>query len=261
MFDFLSAVVLGIVEGVTEFLPVSSTGHLILVGEWFSLAPGFAETFDIVIQLGAICAVLILFRRRLWPFGGCQAASAAFGTWKKTLVAVVPALALGALFGDWIQGHLFSVETVAVALIVGGVLLIVSEKMPKREGAANVEGMSYRTAFLVGIAQCLALVPGTSRSAATIIGALFLGVSRVAAVEFSFFLAVPTIAAASGYALLKGVSGMGFHEALVLATGFVVSFLVAWAVIRVFMKYVQTRDLVPFGYYRILVGILILSIM
>jgi len=254
MFDFISAVILGIVEGVTEFLPISSTGHLIIVGEWLTLRPGFSEMFDVVIQLGAILSVIVVFWRKLWPV------STHFGTWKRVVVAVFPALVIGALAGSALQAALFNPVVVAVALIVGGVLLIVSERIKKSETIVSVSDMTYRTAFFIGLIQCLAMIPGTSRSAATIIGALFLGASRSVAVEFSFFLAIPTMFAASAYSLLKDGASLGAHDATVLATGFLVSFVVAWAVIRLFLKYVQTRDLAPFGYYRILVGILILGL-
>ncbi|MFA6158423.1 MAG: undecaprenyl-diphosphate phosphatase [Candidatus Paceibacterota bacterium] len=252
MFDFVHAALLGIVEGVTEFLPISSTGHLIIVGRWLPLDPALSATFDIVIQLGAILAVVIVFWGKLWPI------SKAWGTWKKIVVAVLPALVLGALFGSKIQEALFNPAVVAVALIVGGVLLIISERMKKTETIHSVPGMTYGTALSIGLIQCLALIPGTSRSAATIIGALFLGASRTVAVEFSFFLAIPTMFAASAYSLLKGGAHLGSHDAAVLAVGFAVSFLVAWIVIRMFLKYVQHRSLVPFGYYRIIVGVLVL---
>lgn len=254
MHDLLSAIALGVVEGVTEFLPISSTGHLILVNQWFAFEPGFTELFNVVIQLGAILAVVALYWKRLWP-----AAPGALGIWKKAAVAVVPALAAGFFFGDFVEEALFNPVTVAVALLVGGILLIVSERMGKRESIATVADMSYKTAFAIGLIQCLALVPGTSRSAATIVGALFLGASRVAAAEFSFFLAIPTMAAASGYSLLKGGAGMTGHQALVLAVGFAVSFLVAWAVIKAFMRFIQTRTFAPFGYYRIAAGALVLA--
>jgi undecaprenyl-diphosphatase len=252
MFDFISAILLGVVEGVTEFLPISSTGHLIIIGKWLTLRPGFSETFDVVIQLGAILAVLIVFWGRLWPL------SKTFGTWKKIMVAVIPALVLGALFGGKIRESLFNPTVVAIALIVGGILLIISERIKKREVISSVSDMSYGKALSIGLIQCLALVPGTSRSAATIIGALFLGVSRSAAVEFSFFLAIPTMFAASAYSLVKGGPSIGLHDALVLATGFITAFMVAWIVIRLFLAYIKDRDLTPFGYYRILIGIIVL---
>lgn len=253
MFDFISAVLLGVVEGVTEFLPISSTGHLIIIGKWLPLSPGFAETFDVVIQLGAILAVLIVFWGRLWPL------SKTLGTWKKILAAVTPALVLGALFGGAIRDLLFDPTVVAIALIVGGILLIVSERIKKREVVVSVSDMGYGKALSIGLIQCLALVPGTSRSAATIIGALFLGVSRSVAVEFSFFLAIPTMFAASAYSLVKGAPSISLHDAFVLATGFITAFLVAWVVIRLFLAYIKDRDLTPFGYYRILMGIIVLS--
>jgi undecaprenyl-diphosphatase len=252
MFDFISAVILGIVEGITEFLPISSTGHLIIIGKWLTLRPEFSEIFDVVIQLGAILAVVVVFWKRLWP------SAETVGIWKRIFIAVIPALALGALFGDTIRDMLFNPTVVAISLIVGGVLLIISERIKKREVVPAVSAMSYKTALSIGLIQCLSLVPGTSRSAATIVGALFLGVSRSAAVEFSFFLAIPTMFAASAYSLVKGGASLDLHDGLVLLTGSLVSFLVAWLVIRLFLVYVRDRDLAPFGYYRILVGLAVL---
>jgi undecaprenyl-diphosphatase len=262
MIDFIHAGILGIVEGITEFLPVSSTGHLILLNTWFSFEQSFTEIFDVVIQLGAVLAVVMVFWKKLLPLergeGGSWAISPVFGTWKKIAVAVTPALVLGALFGGAIKDFLFNPTVVAIALIVGGVLLVISEKMSVSEKVTEVSQVGYGTAFLIGLMQCLALVPGTSRSAATIIGAMFLGVSRSAAVEFSFFLALPTMLAASAYSLFKGGASVSTHEFLVLSFGFVVSFAVAWAVIRMFLRYVQNKSLTPFGYYRIALGALVL---
>lgn len=187
--DIIKAVILGLVEGFTEFLPISSTGHLIIVNKWLSFAPSFTAMFDVVIQLGAILAVIIVFWKKLWPFTKDKAERAdVLGIWYKTILAVVPALVFGALFGSIIEEKLFNPMVVAVALIVGGIILIlVDKKETPNSTVLSVKDISYRTAFCIGLFQCLAMVPGTSRAAATIIGAMLLGASRVVAVEFSFF--------------------------------------------------------------------------
>jgi len=262
VFDYVAAVILGIVEGITEFLPVSSTGHLILVNQWVKLGGGesFEKMFDVVIQMGAILAVVIFFWNRLWPFGKSSQSESrsVWDTWFKVAVATVPAVIIGATVGKKVQELLFNPIVVACALVVWGGALIVIEKISKREKMPTVAQIGFSTAFLIGIIQCLAMVPGTSRSAATIIGAMILGASRLAAAEFSFFLAIPTLCAASVYSLYKYGAAMDTHLAIVLAIGFVVSFLVAYAVIRAFMKFIQRRNFIPFGYYRIALGALVL---
>ncbi len=261
MSDFINAVILGIVEGLTEFLPVSSTGHLIIVSEFINFTGDFAKMFDIVIQMGAILAVVVYFWERLIPFGRRKTVSekaATWDIWKKTIVGVFPAIVLGAILGDYIEEKLFNPLTVAVTLLVGGIILIIIESRKVRVKFNSIAQLSYQTAFFIGLIQCLAMIPGTSRSAATIIGAILLGSSRVAAAEFSFFLAIPTLFAASGYSLLK--SGMALNTAQIqgLIIGFVVSFLVAWLVIAGFMKYITRKDFKLFGYYRIFLGVFIL---
>jgi undecaprenyl-diphosphatase len=261
---FLQAVILGIVEGITEFLPISSTGHLIIVNRFINFQGEFAELFDIVIQLGAILSVVIYFWKRLVPFGGAKSAAEkaeVWTTWYKTIVAVLPALVLGALFEHTIKEHLFTPGVVAGALVVGGVLLIYIEGRHKTPTTNSVGQMTYRTALLVGCIQCLAMVPGTSRSAATIIGAMLLGASRATATEFSFFLAIPTMVAASGYSLLKHGASLSVLQWEVLAVGFVVSFFVAWAVIAFLMNYIRKHDFKPFGWYRIALGVVVIALM
>jgi undecaprenyl-diphosphatase len=265
MIDILHAGILGIVEGVTEFLPISSTGHLIIVNQWIAFGPELTNMFDVVIQLGAILAVVVYFWNRLWPFQSDKAAQmTSIGVWKKTLVAVIPALVLGKIFGDSIEEKLFNPTTVAFALIVGGLLLILIEKRKPTEKTGSLTSigqMTYTTAILIGLAQCLAMIPGTSRAAATIVGGMFLGATRTVSTEFSFFLAIPTMAAASGYTLLKHYSALNAANIGVLATGFIVSFLVAWAVIAVFMKYIQKHDFALFGWYRIALGAVVLALL
>jgi len=257
--EIAKAIVLGIVEGVTEFLPVSSTGHLILVNQWISFSKSFTEMFDIVIQLGAILAVAVYFRKRLWPFGKDQADNKrTFDIWKKTLIGVIPAIILGALFGKMIEAKLFNPWTVAIALIIGGVILIYIERNRPVFRFNSVAEIPLLTAFYIGAIQCLSMIPGTSRSGATIVGALLLGASRAAAVEFSFFLAIPTMIAASGYSLLKHGLVMSGTEFTVLVAGFIVAFVTALLVIKVFMEYIQRHDFRSFGYYRIALGLLII---
>ena len=257
MFDFLAAVVLGIVEGVTEFLPISSTGHLILVNQFIDFSnPSFSKMFEVVIQLGAILSVVIFFWDKLWPFGAHKPLDAklvVWQTWFKTVIAVLPALVIGALFSDRIH-QLFDPRVVAFSLVVWGVVLILIERR-KREGTVDaISKLSYMTALYIGLIQCLAMIPGTSRSAATIIGAMLLGSTRVVAAEFSFFLAIPTMAAASAYSLFKYGAKMSGHDAAVLAVGFVVSFVVAYGVIAFLMKFIQRHNFIPFGIYRIILG-------
>lgn len=195
MTDFISALILGIVEGITEFLPISSTGHLIIVNRFVGFTGQFANMFDVVIQLGAILSVVVYFRKRLIPIGHNKSSvnQGIFDLWKKTLVGVIPALGLGYLFGDYIHELLFNTTVVSIALIIGGLFLIYVENKKTSIRISSMRQMSYKTAFLIGLIQCLAMVPGTSRSAATIIGAMLLGSTRVVAAEFSFFLAIPTM--------------------------------------------------------------------
>jgi undecaprenyl-diphosphatase len=261
MDQYVAAIILGIVEGLTEFLPISSTGHLILVNRFVDFTGGFAETFDIVIQVGAILSVIVFFRHRLWPAGGwgTEEGRAVLDLWKKTIAGVVPALIIGGLLGKHIQKLLFNPLTVALALLAGGIILILIERRHKTASINTISRMSYRTAFCIGLIQCLAMIPGTSRSAATIIGAMLLGASRVVAAEFSFFLAIPTLIAASCYALIKHPVSFGGDQFLLLSVGFVVSFLVALVVIAGLMRYITRRDFQPFGYYRIVLGVLVLT--
>lgn len=260
MSDILKAIILGVVEGLTEFLPVSSTGHLIIVNRWISFGEGFTEMFDVVIQLGAILAVVVYFWKTLVPFGKeREERREVFGLWVRVFVALVPALFFGALFGDWIEERLFGPFTVALALIAGGIALILIERKKMGEKIVSMKDMSYSVSFGIGLAQCLAMVPGTSRSAATILGAMFLGATRSVAARFSFFLAIPTMAAASAYALMKHGTMMSAWDVAVLATGFITSFLVAWAAIAFLIHYIQKNDLKPFGYYRIVLGLAVLA--
>lgn len=258
-FLFLKAFILGVVEGITEFLPISSTGHLIIVNQWISFDSSFTKLFDVVIQLGAILAVLVFFSKELCVF--CkekEKRSEVIALWKKLFIGVLPAIVLGALFASKIEERLFNPMTVAVMLILGGVALIFIEKRKHEEEFLSIKSLNTKTVLLIGLFQCLAMIPGTSRSAATILGALLLGTSRVVAVEFSFFLAIPTMIAAAGYDLLKHWYGLSSLHLALLATGFLTAFLVAYLVISVFMKFIRKHSLASFGYYRLVLGLLIL---
>ncbi len=261
MNDIIKAIILGVVEGLTEFLPVSSTGHLIIANEFVNFRGGFAKMFDVVIQLGAILSVLVYFWDKLFPFDRNKTASEQLETWdiwKKTIVGVLPALVIGAVFGEYIEEKLFNPVTVAVVLLVGGIVLIGIEHRRPRNKMNSIVQLSYPTVILIGFIQCLAMIPGTSRSAATIIGAMLLGASRVVAAEFSFFLAIPTLFAASAYYLIKTGVLLTMVQVQTLVVGFGVSFLVAWIVIAGFMKFITKKDFKFFGYYRIVLGVAIL---
>lgn len=262
MNDFVNSIILGIVEGVTEFLPISSTGHLIIVNRFIDFTGKFANTFDVVIQLGAILSVVVYFWKRLFPFGAHvtpEQRKQIFTIWFKAAAGVIPALMLGSVFGSIIEEKLFNPITVSIALVVGGIVMIYLENRKRDSKINSISELTYKTAFAIGFIQCLAMIPGTSRSAATIIGAMFLGASRLVAAEFSFFLAIPTMVAASAYSLLKAGGNLSQHEIGLLVTGFIVSFIVALAVIAVFMRYITRHDFKPFAYYRIALGIAVLG--
>jgi undecaprenyl-diphosphatase len=261
MNDFINAIILGIVEGFTEFLPISSTGHLILVNNFIGFSGSFAHMFEVVIQLGAILAVVIYFWKRLLPFGISRSATEKAATWTlwwKTLVGVIPALIIGGIAGKYIEDKLFNPYVVSIALLVGGVFLLWIEQNPHISKINSISELNFKTAFYIGLIQCLAMIPGTSRSAATIIGAMLLGSSRIVAVEFSFFLAIPTMVAATGYSIIKSGLHLSAREIMLTGTGFFVSFLVAWIVIAAFMKFISHRDFKLFGYYRIILGTIVL---
>lgn len=257
MIEILKAVALGIIEGITEFLPISSTGHLILANQFISFSESFTQKFDVIIQLGAILAVVLVYRNKLIP-NRENPLKASISLWLKIIVAVIPALFIGALFHHQIETILFNPITVSIALVFWGIVLIVLESVQFKSRFNSIEAMGYGTALIIGFVQCLAMIPGTSRSAATIIGALVLGASRLVAVEFSFFLAIPTLVAASAYSMYKIGFDISSAELLVLAVGFVTSFLVAWGVIRFLLNYIAHRDFKLFGYYRIILGGIVL---
>ena len=268
MLEFLKVILLGIVEGITEWLPISSTGHLILVDEFVKLqvSPAFMEMFNVVIQLGAIMAVVVLYFDKLNPFSAKKAKKQKLLTiqlWVKVVIACIPAAVLGLLFDDWMEEHFHNYIVVSIMLIVYGVLFILVENWNKnnKPEVTRLPQLSVKTAFLIGVFQVLSLIPGTSRSGATIIGALLLGVSREVAAEFTFFLAIPVMFGASGLKLLKFfVEGGGFvgMEFALLIVGCVVSFFVSIIAIKFLMGYIKKNDFKVFGYYRIVLGVLVL---
>jgi undecaprenyl-diphosphatase len=255
----LKAAVLGLVEGATEFIPVSSTGHLIVVSDWLGLVDERAKTFDIFIQLGAILAVVWVFRRRLGR--SLLAARHDPGSRRflgNLIIAFLPAAIVGFIAHDWIKSQLFHPAVVAVALVVGGILILLVERWAPPSKIEDVYAVPPRTALGIGLAQVLSLIPGTSRSGATIVGGYALGLTRVAATEFSFFLAIPVMLAATMYDLLKGWSVLAPSDAPVFAVGFIVSFVSAMVVVRAFLSYISHHSFGVFAWYRIVFGAVLL---
>ena len=268
--ELLKAVLFGIVEGVTEWLPISSTGHLILLNEFITLnvSDEFRSMFDVVIQLGAILAVIVLFFHKLNPFSPTKSEGEKKQTWQlwfKVIAAIIPSGIVGVLFDDWMEAHFHNATVVSIALIVYGVAFILVERRnARRVGGKTVEdvyAIDYKIALLIGCFQCLSLIPGTSRSGSTILGAILIGVGRSAGAEFSFFMAIPTMLGASAIKglkfLLSGVSATG-TEIGVLIVGCVVSFVVSLLVIRGLMEYVRKHSFSAFGVYRIILGVVVL---
>ena len=269
MLEMLKVILLGIVEGITEWLPISSTGHLILVDEFVKLgaSEAFKEMFNVVVQLGAIMAVVVLYFNKLNPFSKKKSRKQKKQTidlWVKVVVACIPAGVLGILFDDWMEEHLHNYVVVALMLIIYGVLFIVVENWNKKSTprVTKLSEVSYQTALAIGAFQVLSLIPGTSRSGATIVGALVIGVSRYVAAEFTFFLAIPVMFGASGIKILKFLAdGGGFTgmEATMLIVGCLVAFFVSVFAIKFLMGYIKKNDFKVFGYYRIVLGILVLG--
>ena len=283
--ELLKAVLFGIVEGVTEWLPISSTGHLILLDEFITLnmSDAFKSMFDVVIQLGAILAVMVLFFHKLNPFSPGKSEGEKKQTWQlwfKVIVSIIPSGIVGVLFDDWMDAHLHNGIVVSIALIVYGIAFILVEnrnnrgkfeKVSTKDGVTvsrlkenrveNVFDITYKTALIIGLFQCLSLIPGTSRSGSTILGAILIGVGRSAGAEFSFFMAIPTMLGASAIKILKfllsGVSATG-TEVGVLVVGCIVSFIVSLLVIKGLMQYVRSHSFSAFGVYRIVLGIIVL---
>ena len=262
----LKTVLLGIVEGITEWLPVSSTGHMILVDEFIKLnmTPEFMEMFFVVIQLGAIMAVVCLFWDKLFPFefkGGFKVKNDTMNLWFKIVVACLPAAVIGLLFDDWLDEHFYNYQTVALMLIIYGILFIIVENYNKgrRSVINDLSQITYKFALMVGVFQLLALIPGTSRSGATIIGAILIGASRYVASEFTFFLAIPVMLGASLLKILKFGFVFTSAEAIILGTGTLVAFFVSILAIKFLMGYIKKHDFKVFGWYRIVLGIIVLA--
>jgi undecaprenyl-diphosphatase len=266
LIELLKAALLGIVEGITEWLPISSTGHMILVDEFIQLSARdeFKEMFFVVIQLGAIMAVILLYFHKLNPFSPSKTRQEKLDTmsiWYKVIIGVIPAGVIGVLFDDWINAHFYNYITVAITLIVYGILFIVIENrnQGKESKIKNFSELSYKTAFLIGVFQVLSLIPGTSRSGATILGAILLGTSRYVAAEYSFFLSIPIMFGASALKLWK----FGFHftgtEVAILLTGMVAAFVVSLIAIRFLIRYIKNNDFKVFGWYRIVLGTLVIG--
>lgn len=283
IFDLFKVLILGIVEGLTEFLPISSTGHLILFGKFIELSPKeFSNAFFVIIQLGAILSVLYLYFNDLNPIGkykiqekvGDKYKSLSLkDKWKlrdmptmrllaKIIIGFLPAAVLGFLFDDLIDKYLFNEVTVSIALIFYGIIIILMEKKNKDSNFKynDLDGISLKTAFFIGVFQCLAMVPGTSRSAATIIGAMLLGCSRTSAAKFSFYLAIPTMLGATALKVIKIGISFSLWQWFLIIVGGIVSYIVALIVIKKFLSYIRNNDFTYFGIYRIILGILVLFI-
>ena len=256
----VKAAIMGVVEGLTEFLPISSTGHLILAGSLLGFDDAKAKVFDIAIQTGAIFAVILVYWQKI------RATLVALPTQRQAqrfvlnvLIGFLPAVVLGLLFGKAIKAHLFTPVVVASTFIIGGFIILWAERRsPAATRIQSVDDMTPLDALKVGLVQCLAMVPGTSRSGSTIIGGMLLGLSRKAATDFSFFLAIPTLIGAGGYSLYKERALLSVADLPMFITGLVFSFLSAWLCVRWLLRYISTHSFVPFAYYRIVFGIVVL---
>ena len=262
MNTILLAIILGVIEGLTEFIPVSSTGHLIIANNWLSFEGEFSNLFAIVIQSGAILAAMIYFRDKvLPPIRSVQKMKAYILLWLKVAVSIIPAVALAIAFEDIIDAVLFKPVVVAFALILGATLLLITERRQKKITTAGDAEITFKQAFIVGIFQCLAIVlPGMSRSASTIVGGMTVGYSRKLAAEFSFLMAMPALIGASIFKLLKFEGTITAGEWQMLGVGTFVSFVSAYFVIAFFMNYIQKHDMKIFAYYRIILGLLVLAL-
>ena len=269
MIEILKAVLFGIVEGVTEWLPISSTGHMILLNEFINLnvSDEFYKLFEVVIQLGAIMAVVVLFFKEIWPLKKQKEKivldKKSLNLWGKIIVACIPAVIIGLLFDDILDKYLYNGVVVALALIIYGIIFIIIEsKNIGKRNVKSIDKISYKQALGIGAFQLLALIPGTSRSGSTIIGGLLLGLERSVIAEFTFFLAIPVMAGASLLKLLKYIVKVGFVfnglEIAILVVATIVAFVVSMIVIRFFMNYIKKHDFKVFGYYRIVLGFIVL---
>jgi undecaprenyl-diphosphatase len=256
----IKAAIMGIVEGLTEFLPISSTGHLILAGALLGLDDAKSKVFDIAIQTGAIFAVILVYAQRLKQVAqGFPKDEQARRFVINVAIGFAPAVVLGLLLGKAIKAHLFTPTVVATAFIVGGFIILWAERRQTRARIHSVDEMAPLDALKVGLIQCLAMIPGTSRSGATIIGGMFMGLSRQAATDYSFFLAIPTLIGAGAYSLLKERHLLAWSDAPMFGVGLLFSFLSAWACVKWLLRYVSTNSFVPFAWYRIAFGLVVLA--
>lgn len=268
MIELIKVIIFGIIEGITEWLPISSTGHMILLEEFISLdvRPEFWNIFLVVIQLGAIVAVILIYFNRLNPFSPKKSSDQKQETWMiwfKVVVGCIPAVILGLLLDDWMEANLMNWLVVALALILYGIAFIIIENRnaKKRPIISSIQEMTYAQAFQIGLFQALSLVPGTSRSGSTILGATILGTSRTVAADFSFFMSIPIMIGASGLKLVKALlDGFRFtsHEMTLLLVGMLVAFLVSIVTIKFLLRYIQRNDFKVFGWYRIALGIVVI---
>ncbi|HIZ95170.1 MAG TPA: undecaprenyl-diphosphate phosphatase [Candidatus Ligilactobacillus excrementavium] len=272
--DIIKSIILGIVEGITEFLPISSTGHLVLVDEFIKMQQPkqFTDMFNVVIQLGAILAVVVLYFHKLNPVSPKKSSQEKKNTWSlwfKVIVAILPSAIIGLPLNDWMDEHLMNWAVVSATLIIYGILFIVVENRNEKKKSdlqakySNLDSLPYSIALFIGMFQVLSLIPGTSRSGATILGAILIGTSRYVGTEFSFFLAIPTMFGASLLKIVKffGQGGsLGGEQGIILLVGMVVSFVVAYLSIRFLMNYIQNNDFKAFGWYRIILGALVIGV-
>lgn len=269
-FEWFKVVLMGIVQGITEWLPVSSTGHMILVEEFLpfkALSPEFLEMFRVVIQFGSILAVVTLYFKKLNPFSPSKTTQEKKYTWQmwfKVIVAVIPAAVVGLLLDDWMDEHFYNATTVSITLILYGILFIVIENRKKAPKIGDIDSLTYKTAFKIGCFQVLSLIPGTSRSGSTILGAILLGTNRETAAEFSFFLAIPVMLGASALKIVKFILSSATEilatEILVLFVGMVVAYAVSVIAIKFLMSYIRKNDFKVFGWYRIILGVILIAI-
>lgn len=253
--NIIQSIIIAFIEGLTEFLPVSSTGHMILASSLMKIHDdAFVKTFEISIQLGAIMAIVMLYAKRFWQ---------GISIYLKLGIAFIPTAIIGFLAYNFIKNYLFNPTIVAVSLIIGGIVLILIDKkvVAQKSKTDVLENITYKNAFFIGLIQCFSMIPGVSRAAATIIGGVFNGLDKKQATEFSFLLAVPTMFAATGYDLLKTPVVFTNHEILLLAIGFIVALFTAWIAVKVFIKIVENYGFKYFGYYRIIIGIIFLIIL
>lgn len=266
--ELIKAALFGIIEGVTEWLPISSTGHLIILERLVKMdvSDAFVEMFRVVIQLGAILAVVVMYFTRLNPFAKSKSSAEKSATWQlwfKVIVAVIPSAVVGMLFDDWFDEHFYNYITVAITLIIYGIAFILIERRsPKSQMKSDVSSISYLTAFTIGLFQVLSIIPGTSRSGSTILGAMLLGLTRTAAAEFSFFMAIPTMVGASGLKAVKFIIDSGIPtsaELCILFAGCVVAFIVSIIAIRFLLDFVRKHTFTSFGVYRIVLGAVVVA--